>query len=218
MKAKQHPKNIWERKALKLDPNARRCDHPDCDGWGDYRAPKGRNLSHIKDDKTWYWFCLPHVRQFNLQWNYYKDMTEEEVWQSLRQDKAWDRPSWPIGQWKTGQFYQHPTSDAQKTNSTSGFSRKQDPFGFFDEAYNSQFSQHDFGEHAHSSQAKWAQLSMQQREALEFFSLTPHYTMQELKGTYRTLVKKYHPDVNHKDSHNDEMIKKINFYFGVLKK
>jgi len=50
------------------------CDWPGCSGEGEHRAPKSRN-----EIKTYHWFCLDHVRQYNKGWNYYTGMTDDEV-------------------------------------------------------------------------------------------------------------------------------------------
>lgn len=44
-----------------------RCDFPGCTEKGEYRAPKDKNL------KSYYWFCLKHVQEYNAKWNYYAD-------------------------------------------------------------------------------------------------------------------------------------------------
>lgn len=48
-----------------------KCDHPGCQKEGEFKAPKDRSL------KTYYWFCLEHVQEYNAKWNYYTD--EEEI-------------------------------------------------------------------------------------------------------------------------------------------
>ncbi len=45
----------------------RKCDHPGCNKEGEFKAPKDRTL------KTYYWFCLEHVQEYNAKWNYYTD-------------------------------------------------------------------------------------------------------------------------------------------------
>lgn len=47
-----------------------KCDHPGCNKEGEFKAPKDRTL------KTYYWFCLEHVQEYNSQWNYYTDETD----------------------------------------------------------------------------------------------------------------------------------------------
>ena len=48
------------------------CDHPGCKEAGEYRAPKDRTL------KSYYWFCLKHVQEYNAKWNYYDGMDPED--------------------------------------------------------------------------------------------------------------------------------------------
>jgi len=43
------------------------CDFPGCNKKGEYRAPKDKTL------KDYYWFCLDHVAEYNANWNYYDD-------------------------------------------------------------------------------------------------------------------------------------------------
>jgi len=74
------------------DSGARRCDCPGCEAEGLYRAPVSRDRLDC-----FYWFCLEHVRAYNLAWNYYKDMSETEIELHRRNDAVWRRPSWPFG-------------------------------------------------------------------------------------------------------------------------
>lgn len=70
----------------------RRCQYPDCDEDGIYRAPMSRH--HLRD---YYWFCLEHIRGYNRSWNYYAGMNADEIEAQRRQDTVWHRPSWPAG-------------------------------------------------------------------------------------------------------------------------
>lgn len=58
---------------------AQKCDHPDCNEKGEYKAPKDKSL------KDYYWFCLKHVQEYNARWNYYSDSFgyEEKVKQRM---------------------------------------------------------------------------------------------------------------------------------------
>lgn len=67
------------------------CDHPGCQEPGLHRAPKSR--SALRD---YFWFCLDHVREYNLSWNYYSGMSEKEVERERRGDTVWHRPTWPF--------------------------------------------------------------------------------------------------------------------------
>ena len=41
-------------------------------------------------------FCLEHVRAYNKAWNFYANMTPEQMEQQRRHDAVWQRPTWPF--------------------------------------------------------------------------------------------------------------------------
>ena len=53
---------------------ARGCDRPGCTGEGLHRAPRSRDAL-----TSYYWFCLEHVREYNLAWDYFKDLDEDAI-------------------------------------------------------------------------------------------------------------------------------------------
>src|SRR3954449_1911719 len=71
----------------------RPCDHPGCEAGGDFRAPRSR----LELDR-YYWFCLEHVRAYNVAWNYYAGMSQSEIEAEIRRDTVWQRPSWKLGE------------------------------------------------------------------------------------------------------------------------
>ena len=75
------------------EPPVRPCDHPGCEAGGDFRAPKSR----LELDR-YYWFCLEHVRAYNVAWNYYAGMSDSEIEAEIRRDTVWQRPSWKLGE------------------------------------------------------------------------------------------------------------------------
>ncbi len=74
-------------------PPIRACDHPGCECGGEFRAPRSR----LELDR-YYWFCLEHVRAYNVAWNYYRGMSEPEIEAEIRRDTVWQRPSWKLGE------------------------------------------------------------------------------------------------------------------------
>ena len=51
----------------------KKCEFPGCTRAGTCRAPKSRDLRE-------YWnFCPEHAAEYNKNWNYYADMTDEEI-------------------------------------------------------------------------------------------------------------------------------------------
>lgn len=77
-------------------PPIRSCDHEECEHGGEFRAPK--NPYHLHE---YYWFCLGHVKEYNKKWDFYRDMTSDEIEASRISDMTWNRPSWPVGGWRT---------------------------------------------------------------------------------------------------------------------
>ena len=70
-----------------VETSSRRCEHPNCSKKGMYRAPKSPD--HLDE---FYWFCREHARQYNLNWDFFKGQSKEEVEKAL-----------PVGARRTGQ-------------------------------------------------------------------------------------------------------------------
>ncbi|MBN2780235.1 MAG: J domain-containing protein [Alphaproteobacteria bacterium] len=66
----------------------RKCDHPNCEKTGEYKAPKDRSL------KEYYWFCLNHVREYNKNWNFYAGMSDAEFQKEEEAERLGKRPIW----------------------------------------------------------------------------------------------------------------------------
>ncbi len=168
------------------DP-ARICDHPGCAAAGEYRAPRSRAAL-----RTFYWFCLDHVRAYNAGWNYYVGMSAAEVEREIRSDTVWQRPTWPMGS-RAGMRYAPRFRD----------------FGLFgDEDEVPQERRREPPRHRPLSQ---------QEHALAIFNLEPPFTLVGLKARYKELVKLHHPDVHGGDRAAEERLKIVNLAFATLK-
>lgn len=51
----------------------KKCDHVGCQKAGICRAPKNRTL------KEYWYFCQEHAAEYNKNWNYYANMSAEEI-------------------------------------------------------------------------------------------------------------------------------------------
>lgn len=175
----------------------RPCAQEGCVDEGIYRAPKSRyHLEAGVDD--WYWFCLIHIRDYNARWNYYKNMSEEEIEKERRADVTWQRPSWPLG----SQGY---VNNTHRAPSGASF---EDPFDLLgDDPSSSKFG----------SELRFSPLSVEGK-ALAFFGLSIPFSQDELRKRYLDLVKKHHPDANSGSSESEEMLKGINEAYEVLKR
>jgi len=172
-------------RAYAPDPDApgHACDAPDCLAAGEYRAPKSRtNL------REFYWFCLPHVREYNASWDYYQGMSPGEIEAQLRSDTSWQRPSWPLGRLGA-------TARLEQT--------LEDSLHF------------TFGSKTASPPKPKAPAEL--REALEVLGLAWPVSMATVKSTYKKLAKRHHPDANGGNKASEEILKTINLAYATLR-
>ena len=147
-----------------------RCGWPNCQEKGSYRAPKSRS-----ELKSFHWFCKKHAREYNLAWNYYDGMTDEEVEEDLRKDITWQRPSWKLGSTL------RPNSSINKTNCN-------DPFGFFSEKIACEDDKISIDDLSCFDEI--------QKKAVGVLGLDFPISIATTKAKYKELVKVYHPDAN----------------------
>ena len=167
------------------------CDHPGCEAGGNFRAPKSRLELH-----QYRWFCLEHVRAYNLAWNYYAGMSQPEVEAEIRRDTVWQRPSWRLGE-------RHGPGP-----------RIHDAFGFYGGRGQDRAHRANGNGHARDAAARAASASEQ---ALAVFDMEPPFTAVRLKARYKVLVKEHHPDAHGGDKAAEEKLKIINQAYATLK-
>jgi DnaJ-domain-containing protein 1 len=56
-----------------------------------------------------------------------------------------------------------------------------------------------------------------EREAMAIMGLEPPISMDIIKKRYKELAKKHHPDLNGKDPVSEELLKRINMSYTILK-
>jgi len=169
----------------------RSCDWPGCEVAGDYRAPKSRD-----DLRSFFHFCLDHVRDYNRGWDFFSGMDQSEIEAYLREDVTWHRPTWPMG---------------NGTPRHSDGWRWQDPFGVFIDGSGTG------GTHGASEWDRRGHGRSQTERMLAVLELEPGVTQQELKARYKQLVKRHHPDVNGGDKKAEERLKLINEAYTYLR-
>ena len=82
---------IRVRRTREEAPRATRaCEWPDCGKPGTHRAPKGRG----REGEYWR-YCLDHVREYNLKWNFFHGATEEEFLEMVESRPFGDIPDEP---------------------------------------------------------------------------------------------------------------------------
>jgi hypothetical protein len=81
------------KKATETFINAPKCDAPDCLELGLYKAPKRKGGGA----KEYYHFCLPHVQQFNKNYDFFAGMDEDAIINFRHEAITGHRPTWKIG-------------------------------------------------------------------------------------------------------------------------
>jgi hypothetical protein len=164
------------------------CEHPGCTEPGLFRAPRDRSLRHFL------WFCLPHVRDYNKAWDYYKGMGPHEIEAHLREDTAWQRPTWPLGRLGgAGRF------DPEILRDPLGVLNAEAPT-------------------ARRRPREAVEAPPELRAALDLMELSWPLDQVDLRTRYKDLAKRYHPDATGGDRAAEDRLKDINRAYSLLKR
>ena len=175
----------WEKKSYK------KCDSKDCHEKGVYRAPKSRILLN-----EYFFFCLPHIKEYNKSWDFYKGMTVNQIENSMRSDTVWDRPSWPL-----------------KGNYKNVFEEFNEFIDDFVKSGNDKINEEYFKNKLHDET-----LTLEETRALSELELKMPISLEKVKKNYKKLVKIFHPDVNGNNKIAEEKFKLINESYKLLLK
>lgn len=163
------------------ETSTRPCDHAGCPERGIYRAPKSPGAL---DD--YYWFCKEHVREYNLKWNFFEGVTEEEFLRQIDRDRVWGRPTRPFGQ----------RGEEARAWSRLGVD---DPYQVL-------------GDKATRNPGRTVgtrRLPPTERRAIEILDLRDTATRKEIRAAYKALVKVLHPDMNGGDRSHEEQLAEV---------
>lgn len=138
----------------------------------------------------YYWFCLDHVQEYNKAWNYFAGMSTTDMEDYINKSTVWDRPT---QRYDTMANYE---SLRRRAWQTYHFTDAEPPPGS--------------GRTAVGRNAP-------EVDAMIIMGLEPPLDLDKIKARYRTLAKKYHPDLNRHEPEAEELLKKINMAYTVLK-
>jgi len=173
------------------------CDITGCPERGDFKAPRSRDAL-----KSYYWFCLEHVKEYNQNWDFFKGMSQAEIEDRMSKTAVWDRPTWRSTQ---AGFNEDKIRKTVYERFTAGESFFQD------------FTTGGDGEKKEDAHIHLASIPHPAVEALAVMDLKPPIQWDEVKARYKTLAKRYHPDINHANKSAEEQLKKINLAYSILK-
>jgi hypothetical protein len=173
--------------AKKRRAATRACDMPGCNCEGEYKAPKDRALSDH------YQFCLDHVREYNKAWDFFSGMNEAEVQEHMMRSLYGDRPTWRYD-------VDGATAEAMKRAAWQTYHHTEEE-----------------PPKAAGGRATAENRNTPEFEALAMFGLEPPIDLKGIKARYKELAKKYHPDTNPDDPGAEELLKRINMAYTILK-
>lgn len=160
----------------------KKCEHPGCTKAGTCRAPKTRDL------KEYWFFCQEHAAEYNKNWNYYADMTPDEI------EADWER-----------QTFGAPLKDKNTANADAA-----DYVKFINDFIT--------GRATFDKTPARTTLPRGVVGALKTFDLPISASWREISAKYRTLAKKHHPDTAHNKDAAGAEFAKISAAYEVLKK
>lgn len=176
----------------RVEGTGRGCDHPACEGPGEFRAPpaEGHGAGGHRGPSAFRWFCLDHVRAFNAGYNFFDGMTADEIYREQHPLSGWERESRPFAR--------------AAGDPGPRWADYSDPLDAIAARYRRT--------HA-PERTDGKPLSGQDRESLGVLGLPADADRSALRKRYSELVRRYHPDRNGGDrSHEDQLQKVIAAY------
>ena len=162
------------------------CDYKNCKKIGKHKAPIEKDNS-----KKFRWLCLDHIKEFNQRWDYFKGMSDHEIYSFLKSDMTWHKLT-------------------QSFNS---------PDNFFNILWKNTLNGGENilnGKHGKKIKTKINFLN-KDREAFKIIGLEVGTKWDTIQNQFKKLVKKYHPDMNAGDKKFEEKLKIVTLAYTQLK-
>lgn len=161
-----------------IETSSRTCDKPGCDKPGKFRAPKSPDQLD-----EFLWFCMDHIREYNLKWNFFQSHSDAELEQQFAADRVWERPTQPFSA-TVGRGQPHAEGRAWQR------------FGFDDptEVLGDKATLNPGATRGAARPQR--RLPPTERKALEILDAQDSQTKSEIRKMYKALVKDLHPDMN----------------------
>jgi hypothetical protein len=177
------------------------CDWPGCVHAATHRAPKGRT-----QEREYWRFCLEHVRDYNQSYNFFAGMTDDAVARFQKDAITGHRPTWKIGMSTTARF-NRPSGER-----LFGYGGTDDPFDVLRE-----YTGARPGPEQSRADAQRRAVRNAERKALHALGLEERAGKAEIKGRFKELVKRHHPDANGGDRGSEDKLREIIEAYNYLK-
>lgn len=169
-------------------PPTRGCDMPGCRAEGVHKAPRDRSLQNH------FWFCFDHVQEYNRAWDYFSGMSQKDIEDHIVRSALWDRPT---------RRYDGLAAMGDKIRRAAW------------KTYH--FTDEEPPEPQPRTRTAGIDHGSPEFQALALMGLEPPLTLKIIKARYKELVKKHHPDVNQGSPESEELLKRINMAYTILK-
>lgn len=176
------------------------CQWKGCAQSGTHRAPKGRGR-----DGEYFLFCLDHVRQFNATYNYFEGMSNAEVEDFQKSAMTGHRPTWKLGENAAAAGREIPDG-LRDGYVRAGHANASDPHDILGD-----------GGDSNPAQARRRSLRTLERRALDTLHLPETASKTDIKGRFKELVKRHHPDSNGGDRGSEDKLREIIQAYNYLK-
>ncbi|MBC8049805.1 MAG: DnaJ domain-containing protein [Chitinophagales bacterium] len=189
---------VSSRRAKPQQGRTQTCDWPGCRVAGGHMAPKGRGR-----DGEFFSYCINHVREYNKTYNYFSGMSDAEVRDFQKASMTGHRPTWASG---VNSWSEERARDAKRATGYQHGFESSDPYGFFNEATG-------------SAQPKPPRKPIRnaERKCLSTLNLDETASAQDIKNSYKSLVKLHHPDRHGGDRSSEDKLREVLDAYHYLK-
>ena len=162
-----------------------------CD-WNNCKE-KGEYKAPVEKDnsKKYRMLCLEHVKEFNKNWNYFSGMDDNQVIDFLKSDMIWHKP-------------------------TQSFSSSDN---FFKILWNNALNDEVQKMKLRNQNSDMRQFKFDHKDikAFSILGVSVGLKWQKVQEKFKTLVKKFHPDMNAGNKKYEEKLKLITLAYTQLK-
>ena len=163
------------------------CDWNNCNKIGEYKAPIEKDNS-----KDFRYLCLEHIREFNKNWNYFANMTDNQINEFIKSDMTWHKP-------------------------TQNFSAQDNFFKIlWNNALNENLDKNSFDKI--NSKSLNFNFTDKDLKAFDILGLDVTRNWENIRSKFKKLVKKFHPDMNAGNKKFEEKLKIITLAYTQLKR
>jgi DnaJ-domain-containing protein 1 len=170
--------------------SSRPCDAPGCTEPGEFRAP-GERAPGFDGPGNYRWFCLDHVRAFNLGYDFFRGMSREEI----------ERAQSPLSGWASETRAFRPTAGVDQAPRWADFSDPLDAIAARVRARTDDLRK--------SHEAARRGIHPVDARAYDTLGLGFEADRRALRARYSELVRRYHPDRNGGDRSHEARLGEV---------